>query len=166
MEDSILVDIKFDVPETLKQLAALNTKIIELKEAQKGLDKGSVEFAKQKIEIKNTEQAAKAYENQLKSQMAIQGKEINTLETMRQKLTGMKSVLSQMEEGSDAFNTQQKAVNELNDKLKELESSYGDNQRQVGTYENATKALKSQLREQTEQLAQMVLEGKKRKQRV
>ncbi len=161
MEDSILVDIKFNVPETLKQLAELNAKIIALKEAQKGLDKGSVEFAKQSIEIKNTQQAAKAYENQLKSQMAIQGKEINTLETMRQKLTGMKSVLSQMEVGSEAFKTQEKAVNELNDELKELESSYGDNQRQVGTYENATKSLKSQLREQTEQLAQMIVEGKK-----
>ena len=45
MEDSILVDIKFNVPETLKQLAELNAKIIALKEAQKGLDKGSVEFA-------------------------------------------------------------------------------------------------------------------------
>ena len=156
MEDSILVDIKFNVPETLKQLAELNAKIIELKEAQKGLDKGSVEFAKQSIEIKNAQQAARAYENQLKSQMATQGKEITTLETMRQKLTGMKSVLSQMEVGSDAFNTQQKAVNELNDELKELESAYGDNQRQVGTYENATKALRTQMREYKDELAQMV----------
>ena len=161
MEDSIIVDIKFNVPETLKQLAELNAKIIALKEAQKGLDKGSIEFAKQSIEIKNAQQAARAYENQLKSQMAIQSKEINTLETMRQKLTGMKSVLSQMEVGSEAFETQQKAVNELNDELKELESAYGDNQRQVGTYENATKALRTQMREYRDELAQMVLEGKK-----
>jgi hypothetical protein len=49
MEDSIIVDIKFNVPETLKQLAELNAKIIALKEAQKGLDKGSIEFAKQSI---------------------------------------------------------------------------------------------------------------------
>ena len=161
MEDSIIVDIKFNVPETLKQLAELNAKIIALKEAQKGLDKGSIEFAKQSIEIKNAQQAARAFENQLKSQMATQNKEINTLETMRQKLAGMKSVLSQMEVGSEAFEKQQKAVNELNDELKELESAYGDNQRKVGSYENATKALRSQLREQKEQLAQLVVEGKK-----
>ena len=91
--------------------------------------------------------------------MATQGKEINTLEIMRQKLTGMKSVLSQMEVGSEAFKTQEKAVNELNDELKELESSYGDNQRKVGTYENATKSLKSQLREQTEQFENQIKSG-------
>ena len=39
MEDSILVDIKFNVPETLKQLAELNAKIIELKKPRKGLTK-------------------------------------------------------------------------------------------------------------------------------
>lgn len=161
MAESILVDIIFDVPTMLKNLAALNTKIIELKEAQKGLDKGSAEFARLGAEIKNTQAAAKTFETQLRSQMAITGKQANTLELMRTKLTGMKSALSQMEAGTPMFNQQSLAIEQLNTELKELEAAYGDNQREVGNYANATKSLRGELRQYTEQLAQMVLAGQK-----
>ena len=54
----------------------------------------------------------------------------------------------------------QKAVNELNDELKDRKL-VGDNQRQVGTYENATKALKLNAGA-NRQLAQMIIEGKRK----
>jgi hypothetical protein len=50
-------------------------------------------------------------------------------------------------------------VGRLNAKLKEIESSYGQNARNVGNYTEAVKPLKQQLRELTQQLQQLEMQG-------
>lgn len=159
-EDEIIIDIRINSSEAADQLAKINTEIIELKQQQKDLGKGSAEYAKIGAEIKNLQQSAKVYEKQLQANLAAEKSTIQTLNTKRQTLAAEKAILAELEVGSEIYIKQSQYVNELNDELKELESSYGDNQRQVGSYKEAVEDLNGEIDKYTKQLAQMILEGK------
>ncbi|MDR1199979.1 MAG: hypothetical protein LBK94_13385, partial [Prevotellaceae bacterium] len=51
------------------------------------------------------------------------------------------------------------AINTLNESLKESDEAWGNNQRKVGTYENATKGLRGIITDLTNEMAAMVLAG-------
>lgn len=89
-----------------------------------------------KNELKETErqQKAVAAAQRLSGEGAKQY--ANTLDGMRQKLIDMKRALGGTELGSADFTTQVQEINALNQKIKEIEQSYGVFGRNVGNYVN------------------------------
>lgn len=66
----------------------------------------------------------------------------NTMAGLKEQLKDIKRVLNETEIGSDAFNELTKEANELNEKLKEIEKSYGQFGRNVGNYASAADGFK------------------------
>ena len=66
----------------------------------------------------------------------------NTMQGMKQKLADIKSVMQTVDLGdTDQFQKLTKDANELNNKLKEIEQSYGQFGRNVGNYSSAFDAI-------------------------
>lgn len=67
----------------------------------------------------------------------------NTMAGLKEQLKDIKRVLGETEIGSDTFNQLTKEANELNEKLKEIEKSYGQFGRNVGNYASAAEGFKT-----------------------
>ena len=91
--------------------------------------------------------AAEGSLEQLKAQYVVAQAAVNKLSAEQRENT---------QEGKDQI----AELGRINSKLKEVESSYGQNARNVGNYSEAVKPLKVQLRELTQQLQQLEVQGK------
>jgi hypothetical protein len=91
--------------------------------------------------------AAEGSLEQLKAQYVVAQAAVNKLSAEQRENT---------QEGKDQI----AELGRINAKLKEVESSYGQNARNVGNYSEAVKPLKVQLRELTQQLQQLEVQGK------
>jgi hypothetical protein len=91
--------------------------------------------------------AAEGSLEQLKAQYVVAQAAVNKLSAEQRENT---------QEGKDQI----AELARINSKLKEVESSYGQNARNVGNYSEAVKPLKVQLRELTQQLQQLEVQGK------
>jgi hypothetical protein len=92
-------------------------------------------------------QAAEGSMAQLKAQYVVAQAALNNMSAEQRENT---------QEGKDQI----AEVGRLNAKLKEIESSYGQNARNVGNYSEAVKPLRVQLRELTQQLQQLEAQGR------
>lgn len=90
--------------------------------------------------------AAEGSLEQLKAQYVVAQAALNKMSAEQRENT---------QEGKDQI----AEVGRLNAKLKEIESSYGQNARNVGNYTEAVKPLRQQLRELTQQLQQLEMQG-------
>jgi len=90
--------------------------------------------------------AAEGSLEQLKAQYVVAQSALNKMSAEQRENT---------QEGKD----QVAEVARLNSELKRIESSYGQNARNVGNYTEAVKPLRQQLRELTQQLQQLELQG-------
>lgn len=66
----------------------------------------------------------------------------NTMAGMKERLADIKQVMQTTDVGSDMFKTYTKEANELTQKLKEIEESYGQFGRNVGNYASAAEGFK------------------------
>jgi hypothetical protein len=113
------------------------------------------EEAKKAVELKL---AIQARNKELQTQAKLDAADIGLLEKKRIQLEMLKAAYAKAKTSGD-----QQAIlpglQKLSEEVSELEHNMGVFNRQVGNYEIAGKAMRSELREMTEQLSRMKLEG-------
>lgn len=171
MAEQILLSLKLDIEQTKVALqqtkdgialykAELKTLNDQLKvvEAQQGKESEAFKTANIAIIDKTTQlKAAQKEQNQyqlaLTKSVQAQNADAGSLNEMRAALSAITSIYaakSDAEKTSNASVIQMsKDISALSEQLKLEERALGDNRREVGNYENATKSLKIQLREAT-----------------
>ena len=118
----------------LKEVDKLQKQILQTKEKIAQADQEEYqELLKQKNELKEAQNVAKslAANSRLKD-----GGYSDTIRGMKQELSDLKTVMNSMNPNDDGFGDMVKRANELNNKLKEIEQSYGQFNRNVGNYAN------------------------------
>lgn len=131
--------------------------IRELKNELAHLEKGSEEYNKTAKEIRDAQ-------GQLKSQM--EGTK-DVYEGMEGSYNALVRQMAELKKEWRATNDEARRnelgaqIGEINQKLKDFDSSIGNHQRNVGDYEIATRSLKQELRELTEQIANGLAGGLK-----
>lgn len=112
----------------LRQIEELHRKVAdtERKEYQ--------ELLHAKEELKEYQQIAKAIAAQTNLDQGIN--DTKTMAGMKAQLHDLKAAMQVVDVDSDKFKQMQKQANDLNNKLKELESGYGQYGRNVGNYAN------------------------------
>ncbi|MDR2950708.1 MAG: hypothetical protein LBV71_16090 [Prevotella sp.] len=139
----------------------------ELSKAQEKLNAYDAEYQRQLAETKAELSANnKEIQNNIKVTQALATVEAGVTDTYADKqrlLTALGTTIKNMSTTTDAEIAQQNELiaqyKALNDELTATDERMGNNQRKVGAYENATKSLKGQLREMTEELATMIANG-------
>ena len=118
----------------LKEVDKLQKQILQTKEKIAQADQEEYqELLKQKNELKEAQNVAKSL---AASSRLNDGGYSDTIRGMKQELSDLKTVMNGMNPNDDAFGDMVKRANELNNKLKEIEQSYGQFNRNVGNYAN------------------------------
>lgn len=162
----ILMSVDLDASETLKTIAALRTETTDLRKEQKELDRttaeGAVEYERLNTQIKANTKTIQRYEKEIVNTMTQEKAQEGSIKSMRTELSNAKAAyvaLSKEERESAKGRELLDKTAALNAELKELESAYGDNQRKVGEYELAGKALSVELGEITNKLMELAAAG-------
>ena len=173
-DKTILFDVQVQATEAVKQIAALNNKIDELKNQQgelqtrmKGLDVGSDKYKELQVQLTANLEAQKAYRKEVgELSRGVQNTIIQQSNKYSDTLKGLCAQLSVAKdrlratkgasgELSDAYVSQLKQVNALNDKIKTLEFAYGVYTRNVGNYKSGVQDLNETLRKHLQNLSQL-----------
>lgn len=118
----------------LKEVDKLQKQILATKEKIAQADQEEYqELLKQKNELKEAQNVAKTL---AANSRLNDGGYSDTIRGMKQELSDLKTVMNGMNPNDDAFGDMVKRANELNNKLKEIEQSYGQFNRNVGNYAN------------------------------
>ena len=166
----ILLQVRADMSDAIKQIGDLNTKIAGLKAAENELKVALRDANENGVDAqgRSVQQLAQEIAANTETQKALR-KEItevsrgvqNTIisqNTYRDTLKGMAAQLSvekdklhqvKIEGGvlTDEYIRQQKVVNDLNTKVSTLEQAYGVYTRNVGNYKSGVQELNEQLRQ-------------------
>lgn len=142
--------------QQVKLVEDLNKKLKEGKiteeEYAAALQKKYVEIAKNDAAIKETKRSISAYQKELQNNLVAEKAEKNSLDAMRAQLLNMKKAydaLSEVERNTDDGQKRQKNIEELTQKIKDLEAAQLDFRRNVGNYPETTQSAKQALREMT-----------------
>lgn len=164
---NVLMSVDLDGTEALKTLATLRTETAELRKEQKELDRttaeGAVEYERLGTQIKANTKSIQQYERQIVNAIKQENASKDSIDAKRAALSNAKRAydsLSAAERDSSAGKALLQQTAELNAELKVLEGSYGDNQRLVGTYENAGKSLRTEMRGLVQTLTELKVAGK------
>ena len=118
--------------DELKEVDKLQKQILATKEKIAQADAAEYqELLKQKNELKEAQNVAKSL---AANSRLNDGGYSDTIRGMKQELSDLKTVMNGMNPNDDAFGDMVKRANELNNKLKEIEQSYGQFGRNVGNY--------------------------------
>lgn len=118
----------------LKEVDKLQKQILATKEKIAQADQEEYqELLKQKNELKEAQNVAKSL---AASSRLNDGGYSDTIRGMKQELSDLKTVMNSMNPNDDGFGDMVKRANELNNKLKQIEQSYGQFNRNVGNYAN------------------------------
>lgn len=141
------------IMETDRRLAEIKT---ELKNADTSASNYAEATANLKIEQAKLKAELSEATKELKRTVTEQKFADDSMKGMSVRLLQLKDLYSQFtetERNSEFGQTISQGINELDEKLKGLDKSIGDNQRSVGNYEVAGKSLKMELREIVQELA-------------
>ena len=120
--------------DELKEVDKLQKQILATKQKIAQADQEEYqELLKQKNELKEAQNVAKSL---AANSRLNDGGYSDTIRGMKQELSDLKTVMNGMNPNDDAFGDMVKRANELNNKLKEIEQSYGQFNRNVGNYAN------------------------------
>ena len=120
--------------DELKEVDKLQKQILATKQKIAQADQEEYqELLKQKNALKEAQNDAKSL---AASSRLNDGGYSDTIRGMKQELSDLKTVMNGMNPNDDAFGDMVKRANELNNKLKEIEQSYGQFGRNVGNYAN------------------------------
>lgn len=162
----ILLNVDIAAAQTFKDLTELKAKTAELREQQKQLNtttaEGQAEFDRLNIQIKANNKTIQQHEKWILNAMTQQTAQKGSIKALRAELSNLVAdygAMSDAEQNSAKGQELLDKTTALNEKLKELESAYGDNRRKVGEYENAGKALGEQLGSLTAKLEQLAAQG-------
>lgn len=154
-EKTVLLSIKLDTADLKKNSEIASAKILDLKKRQSELDKttkdGALEYAKLNAEIKAQNQILTQSSKAIEINERLGNKQNLSLKEQAELLSAGKVALRNLtaEEiaNTEAGRQLNKEVSDLNESLKKSEKAYGDNQRDVGNYENSISGLKKQLKD-------------------
>lgn len=136
------------ITESVNAVEVLNKQLDALEERIKALEKNNIKVnassngGDSNVSAIKEEIAAQKELNQLKKEEAAQQRlnadeYANTMKGMKQNLADLKTVINATDLGdSDSIKKMTKDANELNNKLKDIEQSYGQFGRNVGNYAN------------------------------
>lgn len=162
--------VRVDATQSVKNIAELKIRIEELTAARAELVAGGKKFsdltAEEQQQYIQLDQSIKAYNKELTAQtrmvqqtIAAEQMHKDTLNGLRAELAKQKEILGRLDPTSPKFKEAAAEVNALNERVKQLEESYGVHQRSVGDYEKANLSLRGEIRQLTEQLGQLKLAG-------
>ena len=162
----LLMSVDLDAKDTVRAIGELRTQTVELREEQKKLDRttadGATEYERLNSQIKANNKTIQQYEKQIANTMTQEKAQQGSIKSLRTELSNAKAAyaeLSREERDSAKGRELLDKTAELNAELKELEAAYGDNQRKVGEYELAGKALSTELGEITNKLMELAAAG-------
>ena len=149
MADEVVKIIKIQAEDSERTVKSLKKEISDLRDALLNLDKNSEQYAKTLDKLVDDEKeltsVMKAGKNEVK---AAEG----SYNALQQEMTALRKVWK--ETANEAKRNEIGArINEINTTLKELDSSIGNNQRKVGSYEDALKTLNATFANQRQELA-------------
>ena len=163
-----VLDVEIRAGDTVKQLAALKQQAAELRKEQKALDlstkEGREAYVAYTAQIKAVNAEASKLERQITNDIKAQNQAKGSLNQLSSELNNMKAEYRNLSEEvrQSPFGVQmQQDIDALNTKLKEAEAAYGDNQRSVGDYAIAGKALTQELGEITDKLYELATAGQR-----
>ena len=163
-----VLDVEIRAGDTVKQLAALKQQAAELRKEQKALDlstkEGREAYVAYTAQIKAVNAEASKLERQITNDIKAQNQAKGSLNQLSSELNNMKAEYRELSEEvrQSPFGVQmQQDIDALNTKLKEAEAAYGDNQRSVGDYAIAGKALTQELGEITDKLYELATAGQR-----
>jgi hypothetical protein len=143
-ERSILFDLKLDINQLEKNSKEASERLEELKVKQKELKETSgtntVEYAKLSNEIRATAKELKDNASAIEINERLNKKNTGSLNEQSEALKSAKVAyrnLSEEQRKSPMGEEMRKKMDAMNQSLKDSESAYGDNQREVGNYSNA-----------------------------
>lgn len=162
----VLLDVEIKATEALKELAELKIKTDELRAEQKKLDtstdEGKQKYAAYGEQIKALNAAAKERSKTIQNEIKTQNQQQNSLEQLKAKLsllTQQYNSLSEADRKGAKGMQLAGAINEVTNELNSAEQGIQNYKRQVGGYQEATKGLRTEIKELTEALIRMKLAG-------
>lgn len=146
--------------ELAQYIMETDRRLSEIKDELKKADVSATNYAEATGNLKLEQAKLKAELSgataELKRTIKEQQYADDSMKGMSVRLTQLKDLYSQfteVERNSEFGMTIQSGINELDEKIKGLDKSIGDNQRSVGNYEIAGKSLKMELRQIVQELA-------------
>lgn len=147
-EKSVLLELNVDISANIKQLQkyqnALDNTNASIKEYQKRQREGTKLTEEEQADLLRLTEQRKALQKEMSNQsryiqnsIVQNGKYQNTLKGLCAELSKAKDELRAMSLTDPGFQEKTKQVDELNEKIKEMEAAYGSHQRNVGNYEEA-----------------------------
>ena len=180
-EKKVLVDVEIKATEALENLAKLKIRVNQLKEEQKVLreeqkiskptndeelkayQEKEYKLAELGQQVKHQSTLIRSYEKEIQNNIIAEKAQGDSLDALKAKLSLATAEYNSLSKAArqDAYG-QEKAqeIKQLTEELTEAETSLGNFHRQVGNYELAGKGLRTTLKELTEELTIMKLEGK------
>ena len=174
-EQRKIYNIEFKgVDEQIDELGRLVREQGELKKEIKDTGKvdkeTSDEKARQLVRTKEELRKNQRQQRELRKEIDLQAKATDrsgrSLNAMRGQLTKMKRDIADLEPGTDAFFEQARAINELNDEVKQAEFQMGNFTRNVGNYQEAADTANmslNEMRKEIRQLRDMPVSGRSEK---
>ena len=173
-KETIVIDIQLDENGVANQLAQVNQQIAAVKAQNAALKKEvkdgtktwkdvSGQLAVNEQRLKTLTATQKALTNQFNAQVGTNKRLGDSLKEMGAELTAMKNEyrsLSKEERESAKGQDLLKHIQDLDAEMKAADGTMGDFQRNVGNYPGAMKPVTAQLREMTQELIRLRMEGK------
>ena len=140
-------------------LARYNKEMKNLKDAYKNQAIGAEEYTRRELELKTAKQELqKILNNETKMMQAAEGSyQRLSLELERMKMA-QKQLNEEQKNGAEG-KALEKEIQTLDAHLKDMAADMGEFQRNVGNYAIAGKSLRTELKELTMQMAQMLADG-------
>ena len=173
-KETIVIDIQLDAKGVADQLAQVNKNIADVKAQNASLRKEvkdgtktwrdvSEQLAVNEQRLKTLTTTQKVLTNQYNAQVGTNKRLGDSLKEMGSELTSLKNEyrsLSAAERESAKGQELLKHIQDLDAAMKEADYTMGDHQRNVGNYPDAVKPVTAQLKEMTQALIQLRMEGK------
>lgn len=163
-----VLDLKIEATDAIKQLAAFKQQAAGVRKEQKALDlstkEGKEAYVAYTAQVKAVKAEASKLERKITNDIKTQNQAKGSLNQLSSELKNMKAEYRNLSEEVrlSPFGVQmRKDIYALNTKLKEAEAAYGDNQRSVGDYAIAGKALSQELGEITDKLYELATAGQR-----
>lgn len=145
--------------QNIERMAKLNKELKNLKDAYKNQAVTAEDYTRRELELKTAKQELqKILNNETKMMQAAEG----SYQRLSLQLERMKMAQKQLNEeekrGADG-QALEKEIQALDAHLKDMAADMGEFQRNVGNYAIAGKSLRTELKELTMQMAQMLADG-------
>lgn len=171
-EKKVLLTAEINLTQAIKEMAQYELKVKEIDTASKELTRRMKEEGdesgalRQQLVILGEQR--KAYKKEIselsrgvQNQIVAEEKYKGTLKGLCAQLSTAKDELRAMQTADPGYDKKAKEVDALNEKVKEMEASYGVHTRNVGNYEGAVSSLKDEIKDLLQQMQQLEASGMK-----